>query len=99
MSKMKTKHLRALVDDASPGPWGGWWGSSKVTSTNGETVVLETGEGPRQVYNDRLICMAPELASEVIRLREALKKIGKPACTATVEGLAKTALAALKEGQ
>lgn len=81
---MNTETLQKLLDDATPGPWvveenGPSWGWVEVKGpsfkVSGPTQATDlTYEDTAIRKNDaRLIALAPELAAEVIRLREDVR--------------------------
>ena len=78
-------HIRELLDASTPGPWE-WWGNELDGPMDSVLdIQVECGEycaggmakldaTPNLEYDQKLIALAPELAAEVIRLREALEK-------------------------
>lgn len=66
--------LQKLLSEITPGPWA-------LTSMNTQTLVHVGDERIARAFtrigsaNAQLIALAPELASEVLRLRESLKRI------------------------
>lgn len=69
-----TTHLKHLLDQATPGPWEAR-DSDCITSEHGE-VLWNTDQAVDWNRNDHdvnLAAHAPELAQEVIRLREQVK--------------------------
>lgn len=63
--------LRDILDSATLGPWT-WMGGYPQRITNpGAILVAETFTDPdSRAYNAELIALAPELAAEVLELRE-----------------------------
>ena len=74
MPNPTTTHLKHLLDQATPGPWEAR-DSDCITSEHGE-VLWNTDQAVDWNRNDpdvNLAAHAPELAQEVIRLREQVK--------------------------
>jgi hypothetical protein len=74
MPNPTTTHLKHLLDQATPGPWEAR-DSDCITSEHGE-VLWNTDQAVDWNRNDHdvnLAAHAPELAQEVIRLREQVK--------------------------
>lgn len=73
MPDLTTTHLQHLLDQATPGPWEAK-DSDCITSQGGE-VLWNTDQAVDWNRNDHdvnLAALAPQLAQEVINLREAL---------------------------
>lgn len=73
MPNLTTMHLKCLIEKATPGPWE-TKDSDCITSQNGE-VLWNTDQAVDWNRNDqdvKLAAHAPELAQEVINLRDAL---------------------------
>ena len=73
MTDLTTMHLRCLLEKATPGPWEAR-DSDCITSQNGE-VLWNTDQAVDWNKNDHdvnLAAAAPQLAQEVINLRDAL---------------------------
>ena len=73
MPDLTTTHLQHLLDQATPGPWEAK-DSDCITSQGGE-VLWNTDQAVDWNRNDHdvnLAAAAPQLAQEVINLREAL---------------------------
>jgi len=74
MPDLTTTHLKHLLDQATPGPWEAR-DSDCITSEHGE-VLWNTDQAVDWNRNDHDVNLAahtPELAQEVIRLREQVK--------------------------
>jgi len=74
MPDLTTTHLKHLLDQATPGPWEAR-DSDCITSEHGE-VLWNTDQAVDWNRNDHDVNFAahtPELAQEVIRLREQVK--------------------------
>jgi len=74
MTDLTTTNLQHLLDRATPGPWEAR-DSDCITSEHGE-VLWNTDQAVDWNRNDHdvnLAAHAPELAQEVIRLREQVK--------------------------
>lgn len=93
MTDLSTANLKRLLDQATPGPW-------RISSTEG-IVGLGFAEGfyqddPLEKANVILAALAPDLAQEVLRMREALHDLSEvweaasinPACRPTEQILA-----------
>ena len=85
MTDLTTKHLKNLLDQATPGPWESLYGVAGVPEGWDEYwVILQMGRhrlplrSPHYPLEDEeyanfdLAAAAPELAQEVINLRDAL---------------------------
>ena len=85
MTDLTTKHLKNLLDQATPGPWDSLYGVAGVPEGWDEYwVILQMGRhrlplrSPHYPLEDEeyanfdLAAAAPELAQEVINLRDAL---------------------------
>lgn len=73
MTDLTTNHLKHLLEQATPGPWEAK-DSDCITSQNGE-VLWNTDQAVDWNRNDQdvnLAAAAPQLAQEVINLRDAL---------------------------
>ena len=73
MTDLTTTHLKCLLEKATPGPWKAK-DSDCITSQNGE-VLWNTDQAVDWNRNDqdvKLAAAAPQLAQEVINLRDAL---------------------------
>ena len=73
MTNLTTTNLQHLLDQATPGPWEAK-DSDCITSQGGE-VLWNTDQAVDWNRNDHdvnLAALAPQLAQEVINLREAL---------------------------
>ncbi|OUJ22346.1 hypothetical protein [Corynebacterium kefirresidentii] len=73
MTDLTTTHLKHLLDQATPGPWKAK-DSDCITSEHGE-VLWNTDQAVDWNRNDqdvKLAALAPQLAQEVIHLRDAL---------------------------
>lgn len=95
MSRIATEELRRIVAEASPGPWE----LRDAESYNGRstTYYLDVWDGDLNVIaseahrahgdggrsNMRLIALAPQLAAEVLQLREALQALHHAVCGET----------------
>ena len=81
MTDLSTKHIQRLLAEATPGQW--------TVEDDGYDIIIGNAEGHRMGWGDQvrfkfeagnekydpaLAALAPELADEVIRLREALEK-------------------------
>lgn len=74
MTDITTMHLKCLLDQATAGPWEAK-DSDCITSQGGE-VLWNTDQAVDWNKNDHdvnLAALAPQLAQEVIRLREQVK--------------------------
>lgn len=69
MPDLTTTHLKCLLDEATPGPW-------RISRTEGISGLGFAEDfyqdDPRKKANVTLAAAAPELAQEVINLRDAL---------------------------
>lgn len=80
MTDLTTTHLKCLLEKATPGPW--------TVEDDGYDIIVGNAEGHRMIWGDQvrfkfeagdkkhdpqLAAHAPELAEEVIRLREQVK--------------------------
>lgn len=78
--------IRKLLDEATPGPWslhatrrqmithisaGNWTDFASVCTR----LVGDDDPDPEGLANARLIAAAPELAAEVLRLREQIERL------------------------
>lgn len=73
MTDLTTTNLKCLLEKATPGPWEAK-DSDCITSQHGE-VLWNTDQAVDWNKNDqdvKLAALAPQLAQEVIRLRNAL---------------------------
>lgn len=75
MTDLTTTHLKCLLEQSTPGPW-------KVHTRDrrfdGETETwLYVGDTSALSVDYQLMSAAPQLAQEVIRLREELKEISE----------------------
>ena len=59
-------HIRELLDQATPGPW-----NVAMLDLHRETGVIDNEHA---VANQKLAALAPELAADWLRMREALEK-------------------------
>ena len=86
MTDLTTTHLKCLLEKAAPGPWESHYGVAGVPEGWDEYwVILQMGRhrlplrSPHYPLEDEeyanfdLAALAPELAQEVIRLREQVK--------------------------
>lgn len=74
MTDLTTNHLKRLLDQATPGPWKAK-DSDCIASEHGE-VLWNTDQAVDWNRNDHdvnLAAAAPQLAQEVIRLREHIE--------------------------
>ncbi|MDV2415954.1 hypothetical protein RAE07_11620 [Corynebacterium kefirresidentii] len=82
MTDLTTTHLKHLLEQATPGPW--------TVEDDGYDIIVGNAEGHRMGWGDQvrfkfeagdkkhdtaLAALAPELAEEVIRLREELQEL------------------------
>lgn len=82
MPDLTTMHLQHLLDRATPGPW--------TVEDDGYDIIVGNAEGHRMGWGDQvrfkfeagdkkhdpaLAALAPELAQEVIRLREHIEEL------------------------
>ena len=77
MTDLTTMHLQRLLDQATPGPWevDDPFFPEYITTRSGHYVLWNTNEEAWWSNKDEdvhLAAAAPELAQEVIRLRDAL---------------------------
>lgn len=89
MTDLSTTNLRCLLDQVQPGPWRAEVGAAGVpegwdehwrTLHMGDDSVFEVGYEPpteEEYANFKLAAHAPELAQEVIRMREALHDLSE----------------------
>lgn len=85
MTDLTTTHLKHLLDQATPGPW--------TVEDDGYDIIVGNAEGHRMGWGDQvrfkfeagdkkhdtaLAAHAPELAEEVIRLREQSEGLSTP---------------------
>lgn len=72
---MTDDELHRLLAEATPGPW--YLSDSGWIETEGELVALinENSLSEAEKADARLIAAAPDLAAEVLRLREALCRL------------------------
>lgn len=82
MSDLTTANLQHLLDQATPGPWEYWLGEEPDEryiidiETFGSMCIHITPNGAGSSCSDydlNLAALAPELAEEVLRLRDALR--------------------------
>ena len=73
MPDLTTTHLQYLLDQATPGPWEAKE-SDCITSQHGEVLwnADQAVDWNRNDQDVKLAALAPQLAQEVIRLRDAL---------------------------
>lgn len=73
MTDLTTAHLECLLEKATPGPWKAK-DSDCITSQNGEVLwnADQAVDWNRNDQDVKLAALAPQLAQEVIRLRNAL---------------------------
>lgn len=73
MTDLTTMHLKCLLEKATLGPWEAK-DSDCITSQNGEVLwnADQAVDWNRNDHDVNLAAAAPELAQEVIRLRDAL---------------------------
>lgn len=80
MTDLTTTHLKCLLEKATPGPW--------TVEDDGYDIIVGNAEGHRMIWGDQvrfkfeagdkkhdltLAAAAPQLAKEVIRLREHIE--------------------------
>lgn len=77
---MNSEDIRKMLDEATPGPWDLFHVPeipvAGITSRTGDICKMSNHyewRGGETVTNARLIAAAPDLAAEVLRLREALE--------------------------
>lgn len=80
MTDMSTGRLREMLDEATPGPWRADDTTGEIYDTNGKQVAYPLEEYGDEIWiewatdaDHILAAGAPELAEEVIRLREDLR--------------------------
>jgi len=73
MTDLTTTHLQRLLDQATPGPWEAR-DSDCITSEHGEVLwnADQAVDWNRNDHDVNLAAHAPQLAEEVIHLRDAL---------------------------
>ena len=73
MTDLTTTHLKHLLDQATPGPWKAK-DSDCITSEHGEVLwnADQAVDWSRNDHDVNLAAAAPQLAQEVINLRDAL---------------------------
>lgn len=81
MTDLSTSNLKRLLAETSPGPWEarGYYmdgeprpdDSHQIRSADGEYLGIMHGQ------NAHLTALAPELAQEVLRMREALRDLSE----------------------
>ena len=73
MTDLTTIHLKHLLDQATPGPWKAK-DSDCITSEHGEVLwnADQAVDWSRNDHDVNLAAAAPQLAQEVINLRDAL---------------------------
>ncbi|WP_288794121.1 hypothetical protein [uncultured Corynebacterium sp.] len=74
MTDLTTTHLKYLLDQATSGPWEAK-NSDCITSEHGEVLwnADQAVDWNRNDHDVNLAAAAPQLAQEVIRLREQVK--------------------------
>ena len=84
MTDLSTKHIQRLLAEATPGPWVRHPESLRVLSNLERKFAVHVeltrngGEPqPEDVANTELIALAPPLAEEVLRMREALHNLSE----------------------
>lgn len=79
MTDITTANLQRLLGQATPGPWEvGDTNSDVITDQNGDGVLWNTDQAAGWSHRDEdvsLAARAPELAQEVIRLRDGVEQI------------------------
>lgn len=77
MTDLTTTHLQHLLNQSTPGPWEvGDINSDVITDRNGDGVLWNADTAVDWNYRNEdvsLAALAPELAQEVLRLRERIK--------------------------
>jgi len=77
MAALSDKDLSVLLSHSTPAPW-------RMTMDHGQEVHGPDGEYIARVvlsrHNAKLVCAAPDLAAEVLRLREALTALVDEYC-------------------
>lgn len=73
MTDLTTNHLKRLLDQATPGPWEAK-DSDCIASEHGEVLwnADQAVDWSRNDHDVNLAALAPQLAQEVISLRDAL---------------------------
>lgn len=71
-----TTDLKTMLDQATPGPWEADIDHERNLGTV-NVVPDDTHYGVTTAANARLIAAAPDLAAEVIRLREGIEALAK----------------------
>lgn len=72
-----SRELREILDGATPGPWKMKWGLI-VSHDKGADIIADLeGRGDVEPRSEdvKLLLLAPQLAEEVIRLREEIDRI------------------------
>lgn len=79
MTDLTTTHLKHLLDQATTGPWEAK-DSDCITSEHGEVLwnADQAVDWNRNDHDVNLAAAAPELAQEVIRLREQIEELSTP---------------------
>lgn len=75
MPNLTTMHLKCLIEKATPGPWEAEedvWGHVDVSDGTGHKMIWGGYCVFRSKSDPKLAALAPELAQEVIHLRDAL---------------------------
>jgi hypothetical protein len=77
---MTDDELRAMIEAATPGPWGANFDDAILIKAKRNTVasirivdLFRRAPMPEVTANARLIAAAPDLAAEVLRMRAALR--------------------------
>lgn len=76
MTDLTTTHLKRLLDQATTGPWEAK-DSDCITSEHGEVLwnADQAVDWNRNDHDVNLAALAPQLAQEVIRLRERIEEL------------------------
>lgn len=99
MDKIDTDKLRWIVTEATPGPWTSSYRGTRRDFANGRdffritsadeasdpdaTAIVHVQWRNDRAANARLIALAPDLAAEVLQLREALQALHHAVCGET----------------
>lgn len=76
MANINTTTLKHLLDQTTPGPWNV---HTRDRHFDGETETwLYVGNTPASSIDHQLMSAAPDLAQEVIRMREELDELLEP---------------------
>ncbi|WP_305137944.1 hypothetical protein [Corynebacterium hiratae] len=89
MTDLSTANLKRLLDEATPGPWRAevgaagvpeGWDEHWIALHMGHNSMYDVGREPpaeEEYANFTLAALAPELADEVLRMREALHDLSE----------------------